>query len=130
MSDPGSRPPPRGRALIIEDSAILALNAEDMLRSIGFHPIDVASTVAEALQLSRAHIYSAALIDLMVKDGEALPAALVLAGKHVPIVIASGYADVALPAALAHAPRLQKPYDDETLLAALNEAGGRMKPSL
>ena len=119
-----------GRALLIEDNAIVAMNVEDMLRALGFDHVDCAASVEEALRFARTHTYASAIVDVKVKDGDSLPAALVLAANGVPLVIASGYGNAALPAGLENVPCLAKPYGDEELAAALGEARRRMKPAL
>jgi len=116
-----------GRALLVEDNAIVALNAEDMLLALGFERVDKAAAVAEALRLARTHSYAAALVDRMVRDGDAAPVARLLIGAGVPLVFATGYDDD-IPLGLDGAVRLAKPYDEESLRAALSEARGRTTP--
>lgn len=119
--------PLSGRALLIEDNAIVALDAEDMLRAIGFSAVDVAPSVARAMDLLRTQNYSGALLDLMVKDGSSVPVAEALVRTGVPFVIASGYNAGPTSPALAAAPRITKPYDEHTLSEAMREAYERGK---
>jgi CheY-like chemotaxis protein len=126
-------PPPAfsGRALLIEDNAIVALDAEEMLKSLGFEAIDIAPTTARALALIAQHAYAAALVDLMLRDGASAPAIDALAARGVPIVIASGSVPDPRQAASANAPRITKPYDEFALRAALAQAwrSGRPPPA-
>ena len=123
MSDDLADGPLSGRALLIEDNAIVALDTQDMLGAMGFDPIDIAASVAEALVLMQAHSYSAAVVDLVVKDGSSRPAMDQLIKAGVPFVIASGYVNDGTAApALKSAPQITKPYDEALLRAALVEA--------
>jgi hypothetical protein len=55
---------------------------------------------------------------------------VLLAAAGVPLVIASGYSDIALPPTLAAAPLISKPYEDHVLLAALEDAQLRIGPNI
>ena len=112
----------KGRALLIEDNAIIALDAQDMLVAIGFDPVDIAASVAAALALTGQHKYAAAIIDLIVRDGPTIAAAERLARAGVPIVITTGYSEGADAPFPTNAPRVMKPYDEAMLRAALAAA--------
>ena len=98
------------------------------LLELGFEHVDCVASVADALRYVRTHVYAAAIVDMRVKDGDSSPAAMVLAANGVPLVIASGYTDLNLPAGLTNVPLLSTPYYDEELAAALNEAPRRANP--
>ena len=118
-------PPSRafaGRALLLEDNAIVALDAEEMLKSLGFDPIDIAPTTARALALISQRAYAVAVVDLMLRDGTSAPAIDALEARAVPTIIASGYAQDPNQAASTRAPRIVKPYDEFALRAACAQA--------
>ncbi len=114
--------PLSGRALLLEDNAVVALDAEEMLRAIGFEDVDVASSVARALEFLSVHEYAAGVLDLMVRDGSSHAIAEHFLARHVPFVIASGYDASGLSAAMRTAPRISKPYDEGMLRDALRAA--------
>jgi CheY-like chemotaxis protein len=123
MTDTSARAPLTGRALLVEDNAVVALDAEDMLRALGFADVDVASTTLRAMDLLRTHTYSAALVDLQLKDGPAARVLEAMVRMGLPFVIASGYAAGSeSPAIHPGAPRIDKPYGEQDLAVALRAA--------
>lgn len=126
MTDTSARAPLTGRALLVEDNAVVALDAEDMLRGLGFADVDIASTTLRAMDLLRTHTYSAALVDLQLKDGSAAGVLDAMVRMGLPFVIASGYAAGSeSPALHGGAPRIDKPYGEQDLAAALRAAQQR-----
>ncbi|WP_431271869.1 HWE histidine kinase domain-containing protein [Dankookia sp. P2] len=105
---------PSGTALVLEDSTLLALDAEDILRELGFERVEVTGSVAAAkAMLDRLDgALSFALLDVNLGDSTSLPVAEELRRLGVPFGFATGYgASVDLPADIKdHAQIIQKPY--------------------
>ena len=82
------------RALIVEDSMIIAMDAQDCLREIGIPVVDVESTVEAALARLRKNEYDFALLDYNLGSETSQPVAEVLAKRGVPFWIATGYGEL------------------------------------
>ncbi len=111
---------PRGsaaqRVLLVEDTMIIALETEDILRSSGVERVDLATNVAQALGLIEAARPDFAVLDVNLGDQTSFPIADQLLALKVPFVFATGYGeDIAFPAAYSGVPVVQKPYSAATL---------------
>lgn len=125
-SAPGHRvQPPRQLlaghdVLLVEDSLIIALDAEDHIGRLGADTVTTAATVSGALDMIEDHRPSAAALDINLGDGTSYPVADRLAALGIPFLFASGYGEQAqLPAEHADRIVIQKPYTIENLARAL-----------
>lgn len=116
-----------GRALVIEDDALIALDLQEMLERRGFGPVEMAFT-AEAAEKAAKDSFAIAIVDIKLASGTSLAAAHALLSNGTPLVFTSGY-DGALPAAFAHAPALAKPFDEGRLDEALDLALKKASPA-
>jgi light-regulated signal transduction histidine kinase (bacteriophytochrome)/CheY-like chemotaxis protein len=117
-------PPPRfleGRtALLVEDSLIISLDAEDILSRIGAVNIITHATAQGALDFLQSNVPAVAILDINLGDRTSFPVADRLLEQGVPFIFASGYGEQAsLP--MEHRSRqvLQKPYTLENMARAL-----------
>ncbi|WP_043338156.1 HWE histidine kinase domain-containing protein [Belnapia moabensis] len=103
-----------GTAMVLEDSTLLAMDAEEILLELGFDKVEVVGTVPAALGvLSRLGRQLAfALLDVNLGDQTSLPAALALHEAGIPFAFATGYGrGLELPPELAEAASVvPKPY--------------------
>ncbi len=108
--------------LLVEDSLIIAMDAEDILTSLGAARIMPAATVRTALAEIERQPPTVALLDINLGDQTSLPVAERLREMGVPLIFATGYGDQAmLPDTLADVIVVQKPYSRDGVLAALAE---------
>lgn len=114
-----------GVALLVEDSLIIAMDAEDILTALGAERVVTANTVAQALaELDREPI-AVAVLDFNLGSETSLPVAEALAARGVPFIFATGYGEqLALPPALDGQGVLKKPYTAINLRRMLGEAIG------
>jgi light-regulated signal transduction histidine kinase (bacteriophytochrome) len=111
------------RVLLLEDSMLVALNAEDALRALGAAAIVVAPSQAAALKAIEAEPFNLGVLDFNLGGETSLPIAELLAARRVPIVMATGYgAALDLPGALKDVPVVTKPYDLRTLAPKIVQA--------
>jgi CheY-like chemotaxis protein len=109
--------------LAVDDDVLVQMNTVAMLEDLG-HTVLEASNGAEALEVFRANPN----IQLVITDqamphmtGKDLAIAIVKERPGVPIIIATGYAE--LPAGMAaDAVRLPKPFDMDDLAQAIAKA--------
>jgi PAS domain S-box-containing protein len=119
--------PPFGgaRVLLAEDEALLALQAEGWLRSMGCEVVGPARDVPEALHLAAATPdLRAALLDVTLGDAQVFPVVDLLRRRGVPFLFTTGYAGTEpLGGHDADAVAvLRKPYGREGLAEALGRA--------
>ncbi len=108
------------RVLVVEDSALVAMELETTLRAQGAEVIGPVARIedAEAAILKRAP--DAALRDIDLDGVAVFPLADLLAAARVPFVFTTGYeARLVLPPRFADRPVLPKPYRGEDAAAAI-----------
>lgn len=111
-----------GTAMVVEDNMIIAMDAADILESLGAAKVHVAGSVAEALRITESHPLSVAILDVNLGAETSLPVAQVLAARGVPFVLASGYAGEGDSLSrFPPAPVIQKPFTVETLAKGLGK---------
>ena len=109
------------RILIVEDSPVIALATEDMLRAFGYVPLGPAGNMAAALDLAESEEMDAAIVDLNIRGTKSFTLLSILDRRDVPFLIISGYADWKMPEEWSGRPRLQKPFSEAQLQAKLTE---------
>ena len=113
------------RALIVEDEAIIAMTAEDMLHELGCAVVVTASTLAEAMEAAEGGGFDVALLDINLNGVESLPVARRLQEGDCPFAFTTGYGAAGRSADFAAAPLVTKPYQLHDLARAIREALGR-----
>jgi CheY-like chemotaxis protein len=113
------------RALIVEDEAIIAMTAEDMLDQLGCVTIASVSTLAEAMAAAERGGFDFALLDVNLNGSESLPVATLLKKAGLPFVFTTGYGAVIRGEDHSDAPLVTKPYRTKDLAAAITTALGR-----
>jgi CheY-like chemotaxis protein len=109
-----------GDILIVEDDAIIALDFEETLLSLGVATVRTAASVDQALVLIAARAPDFALLDVGLFDENSFAVAGRLRELNIRFAFVTGYSgDKRFPAAYREVPRLSKPYSREALLAVL-----------
>ena len=112
--------------LLLEDDALISIDTEDMLMSLGVRRVYAAHTLEEAQAIVERETVDAAVLDLVIGHVRCEEFACRLVAARVPIVFASGMRDAAsLPKALRDVPTVDKPYTSQALHRALARALGR-----
>lgn len=118
--------PPRGRVLIVEDDAALALDIQRILREAGYLAVGPVASAGEADRLIRRGTLDGAVVDLHVAGGSDIVADSV-AQAGIPFVWIARDSLIAIPrphtsAPQAFAPVVTVPLRREDLLDALELA--------
>lgn len=113
------------RVLLVEDEAIIAMTAEDMLEELGCTVAATASNLADALDAAEAAGFDVALLDINLNGQQSLPVAARLKETGTPFVFTTGYGAAGCGADYADVPLVTKPYQIGDLEGAIREALGR-----
>ncbi|MGE0054980.1 MAG: HWE histidine kinase domain-containing protein [Hyphomicrobium sp.] len=109
--------------LLVEDQLLIALEAEDMLRSLGAGDLVAVGSASDALRAIGNAPPDLAVLDVNLGSSNSLAVADELRQRKVPFVFATGYGDmVMIPEHLRSVPVVRKPYTEETLLSGLLQA--------
>jgi CheY-like chemotaxis protein len=128
MPLPAATPPPQPRPcsiLLVDDDALISMATSEMLKDLGHRVIEAASG-GKALEI----LGAGAAVDVVITDqampgmtGTQLAAEIQAAWPDLPVIIATGYAE--LPEDRdRRLPRLDKPYGQDDLAAAINRLLG------
>jgi light-regulated signal transduction histidine kinase (bacteriophytochrome)/CheY-like chemotaxis protein len=121
-----ARPIPGGTVMLVEDSLIIAMDAEDILLRLGAEHVTTVASVAQGLTELAADTPGLAILDINLGAETSLPIADRLHAAGVPFLFATGYGEQArLPGAHADTPVLQKPYTIESVARAVAALLGR-----
>ena len=107
--------------LLVEDSLIIALDAEDIATRLGAETVTTVATVEGALDAIERHTPGVAMLDINLGDRNSFAIADRLMTLGVPFVFATGYGEQALlPADHRGRSVVQKPYTLENVARALD----------
>jgi light-regulated signal transduction histidine kinase (bacteriophytochrome)/CheY-like chemotaxis protein len=115
-----NRPLAGFNVLLLEDNLIVALEAEDLLRSLGAASVVAVSTVAAAIGIRETTPIDFAMLDINLGFESSLGFAASLRASKTPFLFASGYGEQksAGDSLLAEL-TVSKPYDRDALLSAI-----------
>ncbi len=118
----------RLRILAVDDDSLVLTNTAEMLEELG-HEVIQAESGAHALRL----LAEQGTVDLVLTDyampamtGAQLADAIEQDRPGLPILMVSGYAELP-PGAVAHLPKLAKPFREDELARALADATARLR---
>ncbi len=112
--------------LLVEDSLIIAMDAEDILLRLGASRVIAASTVAQSLDEIDRDPPAIAVLDINLGPDTSFAVADKLKAVDIPYLFATGYGEqMVLPEAHADVTVLQKPYSIETVAEGISRSFGR-----
>ena len=107
--------------LVVEDEAILAMSAEDILQDLGCVVVGPALSRDEAQRFAAEADLDAAVLDINLGDGDSGGIAETLAKRCVPFCFSTGYGALGVPAGFSAVPVLAKPYTSASLADVLQQ---------
>jgi CheY-like chemotaxis protein len=110
------------RILLVEDEAIIAFAAEDMLMELGCEVVGPALRLEDALSLAAGERIDAAILDVNLNAVRSYPVAEELERRSIPFVFATGYDRHGLDWRGVPAEVVSKPYRRDQVEAALARA--------
>ena len=105
----------RYKVLVVEDEPLIAFDIASMLDSMECDMVGPVARLSDALKIVETEAFDCAILDINVRGGYITPVAEILMSRHVPLLLATGYSEFALPNTLASQARLAKPYTSEQL---------------
>lgn len=101
------------RVLILEDSLIIAMEAEEILHEIGVDTVEIASNLEQAIAAINADRYDFALLDVNLGEAMSFGFARLLMERGIPFGFVSGYSNTQdFPPDMQDVPLLVKPFDE------------------
>ncbi|MBV1691662.1 response regulator [Novosphingobium sp. G106] len=111
-------------ALVVEDNMIIAMEAEEILRDLGYADCHVCSSVRSALQIIEDNPITFALLDMDLGTETSEDIATSLQAKGTPFIFASGYDEFPeMTEELTGVPVVSKPYTGSDIAAAIAGLG-------
>ena len=98
---------------------MIAMMTEMLLTDAGAKDIGIAGNVVEAMALLDGNVYDVAIFDRQLKDGISYPVAIKACQAGTVIIVATGSPLLDLPAELAEAVSLSKPFEATQLERAV-----------
>ncbi|APG46082.1 HWE histidine kinase domain-containing protein [Phaeobacter porticola] len=112
-----------GKALVVEDSFIIAMDVSAMLEDMGFFEVVSASSVTKALDKLADGGIEYAVLDVNLGSEQSVPVAEELARQNIPFVLTTGYGEVqTIIDIYPPCPIVQKPISERALATALIRA--------
>ncbi len=111
------------RVLVLEDNFIIAMEAEDILKSIGIDHVEIAVNIAEAQALIEKQSFDFAFLDVNLGSQTSFDFAGRLIEHGVAFGFVSGYGDdFTFPATLRDISRITKPFNESSMAGLLATA--------
>jgi len=110
------------KVLIIEDNYVVAAHLAAALEDDGFKVVGPVRTAASAICRIDEEALDGALLDVRLREGNAVDVASALRAHRVPFVIVSGYSHDTLPSELKGAPYIGKPMGLSELIQTARNA--------
>lgn len=110
------------RILLVEDEAIIAMTAEDMLADIGCTVVETATTLSDALRMAEGDGFDIALLDVNLAGEDSGPVADRLKALGKPFLFTTGYGSSGMNTTHVDVPVVMKPYQISQLEEGIGAA--------
>jgi CheY-like chemotaxis protein len=110
------------RVLLVEDEVMIRMMVADMVAELGHAVAAEAGDVGRAAELAQTGLFDLTILDVNLNGKMSFPVADIIMQRRIPLIFASSYALSNIPAAFATAPKLQKPFQIQTLAKAITAA--------
>ncbi|WP_419816785.1 HWE histidine kinase domain-containing protein [Glacieibacterium sp.] len=116
-----------GTVLLVEDSMVIALDAEEMLLALGATRVDIAASTEDAMAILDFEKPTFAVLDVNLGAETSFPIAGRLRKMGVPTIFATGYGeDLVIPLGYSNTPIVKKPYTATAIVRALRSLARRL----
>lgn len=108
-----------GDVMVVEDNIVIAMDAEDLVRSLGAANVHGAASVEQAEAIMAHADLEAAILDYNLENETSEAVADSLVERGVPFAFATGYSGLGeLPERFRNQVLLEKPYSDDDIRSA------------
>ncbi len=108
------------RVLVLEDNFIIAMEAEDILKSLGIETVEIATNTQQAETLILESEFDFAMLDVNLGAENSFSFAEKLRSLDIPFGFVSGYGETAMfPVPLQQMPRITKPFNEASVNSLL-----------
>jgi len=121
MMDPGAPNLQSHRILVVEDEYFIADDLSRALQRCGAKVIGPVPDLATGLELAQREELDGAVLDVNLGGDMSYPIADALDARGVPFLFTTGYDDWALSSDYRDVHRIEKPFDINVVLTALDE---------
>ena len=112
--------PDRRRILVVEDSALIAIEIEEAVRELGYEVLGPVARLSSAMEIAESQPVDGALLDINLDGVQVFPLADLLRERGVPFLFATGYdRRTVLPPRFGSVPTLAKPFSPSELARLL-----------
>ncbi|RDL50511.1 hypothetical protein BLJAPNOD_01632 [Ensifer sp. M14] len=109
-------PPSIRTVLVLEDNFIIAMDAEEILTSIGISNVQIATNAEQAMQLISAQTFDFIMLDVNLENETSFAVADAIIARGLCFGFTSGYGDAEIfPAHLRGVPRIDKPFNESSI---------------
>jgi CheY-like chemotaxis protein len=109
---------------LVDDEPLIRIMVAEMLRELGHTLAADAGHIDEALGIARSTEFDLAILDVNLRGKIITPVAELIKARGRPIIFATGYGSAGLPEEFRDFPALPKPFQVETLAAAIDSVIG------
>nr|WP_255647826.1 hypothetical protein [Ensifer sp. IC4062] len=110
----------------MEDNFIIAMDAEEILSSLGVTEVHVATNAEQAMELATVHSIDFALIDVNLNSDTSFLIADAMIARGIMVGFTSGYGEsFPSPEHLRDVPRVDKPFNEMTIGSLIAAAHGQ-----
>jgi DNA-binding NtrC family response regulator len=107
--------------LIVEDEWLIAESLQETLENAGFLILGPVGRVSDALKLIETNGLRAAVLDVSLRGENSFPIARALAERLIPFAFMTGYVSKDILDSFRDRPILNKPVDEDRLIACVTE---------
>ncbi|WP_112810687.1 response regulator [Ensifer sp.] len=109
-------PPSIRTVLVLEDNFIIAMDAEEILKSMGIGDVQIATNADQALKLIAHKTFDFIMLDVNLEDETSFAVADAILARGMCFGFTSGYGDAEIfPAHLRGVPRIDKPFNESSI---------------
>jgi DNA-binding response OmpR family regulator len=116
------------RVLLIEDEYLIADDLNRALRHSGVVVIGPIGTLEAGLKAASSEPVDVAILDINLRGEWSYPIVDELLARKIPVMLATGYDEEAIPPEFSQLPRVQKPYKSHDVLALLRRLSAGSQP--
>jgi len=117
---------PQGLAvLLVEDEALIAMMAEDMIEAMGHRVVRIAASLSDARDAC-AGTFDVALLDVNLNGDSSMELAALLTQRGCPFAFTTGYGAGGIDPEHRHVPILTKPYALAELTGVLDRFAAQL----